>query len=492
MPNIFIDKRFLVSGKKSVLHLHNPFDLTDYILDQIYLFSVTCGQNGTNIQTALHPITGVQLNCIELGGPLLHDTSITGSTFDLSFSNISDFTIQSNTNFYLQTPNIATATNGDVLTLIDKTTGECEWNLSAAVVDNIYIADGDLTGNRILDGLSSYSLNFNGLFNLTLEVTNDFFLPCNSIGVRSDGQVLTLAAGGGVSGEAVWADIPVQSAVNGTTIVSNNVELGGTLLHHTDINGQGYQLGLLTTDLNFTGDFFTNQTADTLALRSAQNIELRGDLDFKLITPNVVTPAPGLAIGQLLTLNVIDGTCDWENPSSALTDNIYTANGTLTGSRNLAGGGNDFMLSGIDEWQVLTTNILDFTITTAATITTAIINLSASSALNLITPNVIATSANNEDVLTAVNAVTGECDFKPIKHVDTFLVADWTAGVYTVTAATHNRGLHPIVQVYGNNGGLWEFKVPTLTISLQRICVLANGDVELHTNTDFDGKVVIM
>jgi len=128
MPDIFIDKRVFVNGRKSVLHLDNPFNLTGYIIDQIYLFALTCAQNGLNIQATLHPVTGVQQNCVELGGTLLHNTIVDSGTFDLSFTNSNNLTLQANDFFYLQTPAIASASNGWILTLIDQVTGESEWS----------------------------------------------------------------------------------------------------------------------------------------------------------------------------------------------------------------------------------------------------------------------------------------------------------------------------------------------------------------------------
>tara|TARA_R110000851_G_scaffold145926_8_gene285464 strand:- start:249 stop:1928 length:1680 start_codon:yes stop_codon:yes gene_type:complete len=124
----FIDKRVFVTGRKSVLGLDNPFNLTAFTNSQISLMGVSCAQNGLNIQTALDPITGTQTNCTELGGSLLSDTTITGnSTYNLSLLDINSLTLKADSFLNILTPSIGAATNGYVLTLVNSGTGECEW-----------------------------------------------------------------------------------------------------------------------------------------------------------------------------------------------------------------------------------------------------------------------------------------------------------------------------------------------------------------------------
>jgi len=80
-------------------------------------------------------------------------------------------------------------------------------------------------------------------------------------------------------------------------------------------------------------------------------------------------------------------------------------------------------------------------------------NSGAESGVEIKTLKVVGATANINDVLTLVNATTGEAEFSPVvagKYVTNFLAADFT-GVgqnYTLTAATHGKGINPIVQIY--------------------------------------------
>ena len=151
----FIDKRVFVTGRKSVLGLDNPFNLTAFTNSQISLMGVSCAQNGLNIQAALDPITGTQINCTELGGTLLHGTTVTGGghqfifdTIDLDFTGDFWFTqytetiairsaqaliLRGDTGVKFVTPSIvaSTGTAGQILTLQSSagpvTGGTCEW-----------------------------------------------------------------------------------------------------------------------------------------------------------------------------------------------------------------------------------------------------------------------------------------------------------------------------------------------------------------------------
>ena len=151
----FIDKRVFVTGRKSVLSLDNPFNLTAFTNSQISLMGVSCAQNGLNIQTALDPITGTQTNCTELGGTLLHGTTVAGGGHQFAFDTVDlDFTgdfwftqytetiairsaqtlmLRGDSTVKLITPSIvaSTGTIGQILTLQSSagpvTGGTCEW-----------------------------------------------------------------------------------------------------------------------------------------------------------------------------------------------------------------------------------------------------------------------------------------------------------------------------------------------------------------------------
>jgi hypothetical protein len=131
----FIDKRIMVSGKKSQIHLDNPFNLTGYIETLLWQLSVTGAQNGLNIQTVVSS-SGIQLNYVELGGSLLHATSIDGDGNSLSISDLSTLVLSTNSmqllaynTFNLRTPAVlaTTATAGQFLKLNNAVSGSCEW-----------------------------------------------------------------------------------------------------------------------------------------------------------------------------------------------------------------------------------------------------------------------------------------------------------------------------------------------------------------------------
>ena len=102
------------------------------------------------------------------------------------------------------------------------------------------------------------------------------------------------------------------------------------------------------------------------------------------------------------------------------------------------------------------TNDIKLNNTTANTsISVTDTNSGAESGVEIKTLKVVGATANVNDVLTLVNATTGEAEYSPVvavadKYVTDFLVADFTGlnPTYTLTAATHGRGINPIVQIY--------------------------------------------
>jgi len=289
----FIDKRVFVTGRKSVLSLDNPFNLTAFVNSQISLMGVSCAQNGLNIQTALDPITGTQTNCTELGGTLLHGTTVTGG---------------------------------------------------------------------------------------------------------------------------------------------------------------GHQFAFDTVDLDFTGDFWFTQYAETIAIRSAQTLLLRGDSTVKLITPSIVA-STGTA-GQILTLQssagpVTGGTCEWADPSAAMLNNIYTADGTVATNRSIGGDGELYSITfeEFSTFQVSDTN--DITLSSLNNLT-----LSADNAILIKTPGVAGSQVG--DILTAVVAGTGECEWQtPSGLLNVGLgLTESPAGTVKLGGA----GIGSSENLEVANAGLWEVK----------------------------------
>lgn len=174
MEKYFLDKRFLVNGKKSHIHLDNFVSLgvvpDDGLPCQIltytgptywnygwnYLSSILTATNGLNYSSATCP------NLLKLGGSLIEDTTIDGlSTYKLDLLNLTELNVTSDianlaasVSFYIQTPNVinTTAVTGQVLQLLDAGTGEVEYvnlpNTSVLLDNAIFVAENgsDLTG----------------------------------------------------------------------------------------------------------------------------------------------------------------------------------------------------------------------------------------------------------------------------------------------------------------------------------------------------------
>ena len=426
----FIDKRIMVTGKKSIIHMHNPFNLTEYIFNQLSLFGVTCADNGINIQTSLHPTTGLQQNCVELGGTLLHTTSILGGSYDLNITGIgvlslsaTTLNLTASTELKVVTPNITglTASVNDILTLTNATTGACEWQVgSAPLVDNIYIANGTLTTNRTLSG-AGLGLRFENLSSFVVNSTPIY---------------------------------EIQAGTRSTT--------------------------------------------------ESPDISLDATTSLRLITPSLT--ALTASVGQILTLTSItpgatEGTCEWQDVS-----NIYNTNDTLTGNRDLLGGGSSLRFSGLSSFTISTTPSIVIQASTTLDLIGPTVKVDATTALELKTPSIYTPPGGLAigNVFTLKNITTGEGDWEAIptplpgtRFTQDILVANWDVtgypgneGEYIITAAVHGLGVDPIIlqtakdessmvtpflprtllSVGGNFGG---------AILLEAISIASNGDITI-------------
>lgn len=86
MEKYFLDKRILVNGRKSHIYLDNFIDLSEYIQDVIAAYPPYTFQNG---------LTESPTFTVELGGTLLHDTTIDGANlYDFKIDNIDEFRVR--------------------------------------------------------------------------------------------------------------------------------------------------------------------------------------------------------------------------------------------------------------------------------------------------------------------------------------------------------------------------------------------------------------
>jgi len=132
------------------------------------------------------------------------------------------------------------------------------------------------------------------------------------------------------------------------------------------------------------------------------------------------------------------------------------------------------------------------------------VNLLFDNAIFITTPDVASgaptlqdrTTDGNGDVLTLINKIDGETEWKPLKYVQSFILADWgavTPNRIIITAATHGKGLDPVVQVInGIVGGVVEIPTGVGLTTLVEIRIQLNGDVELQEGAGgFPGRVII-
>ena len=290
-------------------------------------------------------------NNVELGGTLTKNTTILGASFDLTLSGLNITQISSDTLFFtgatfsalegparvriatalttglleISTPLVGVASVGYVLTLLNTTTGACEWEALPAASTNIYSADGDLAGNRIVRGLSTFSLTFTDITNfivsnandisltstvtasintstLTLDVTGAFLLKSPAINGLGPapiaGDVLTLI--NSVTGESEW-----QTATTGTdTNLATNDQF---LLGDRTIDGSGTWICDFD-NLSFVGT--QNNTGVINISWRGPGITTIGGAELRLEEGGMV----GKSIGDVLVLkNASTGACEWEN-----------------------------------------------------------------------------------------------------------------------------------------------------------------------------------
>lgn len=227
----FLDKRFIVTGKKSVLHLDYPFNLTEFASTLIMQLGLTGAQNGLNIQPVLSN-SGIQLNYVELGGTLIRNTTISGANFNMSLTGLGTYTLSSVNNnitssskntitsdineFYssselrLKTPRIISASenDGSYLYLKNATTGESEFryvhyragftNLSwigqtISIPQSTHLR-GVFPTIQVFTGVGTFSVILplgigNPLVSITVNPIGDVTLTC-SAGMEFSGQVI--------------------------------------------------------------------------------------------------------------------------------------------------------------------------------------------------------------------------------------------------------------------------------------------------------------
>lgn len=222
------------------------------------------------------------------------------------------------------------------------------WREASSLLNNIYNTDGVLTGNRTLDGdnfnydlnilntnnfsVNTFELNFNSDDHAQLSSNGYVNLSANTSGSFSANQNLSLNAGtiaeltavnevnliapkttvskdfflndltpvaqtdilniDPLSGNVSY--VPLSSispnVQNGLSLSGSDIELGGTLLHNTDIIGDGYAYNLNLNQLNGfnvdSNDFYVySNNSGTLEVNNNLNL-LANDNLFGAVAKN--------------------------------------------------------------------------------------------------------------------------------------------------------------------------------------------------------------
>lgn len=195
--SIFVETRTIADRERPTIANYG-LDLYKFIqsvVDDVIPGTILNANNG------LH-VTG---NFIQLGGDLIQNTVIDGDgeAYSLNITNIDDFsaeaatlTISANSSMFVYTPQInqSLAHTGQVLTLIDDVTGECDWddalvlgaNNGLHLTGNAVYLGGDLSEDTVIDGtLAGWNLTVQDVGLLTLNAGQTFITADNAIDIDS-------------------------------------------------------------------------------------------------------------------------------------------------------------------------------------------------------------------------------------------------------------------------------------------------------------------
>ena len=317
----------------------------DYIalIATIFLFVIICGYSEAGIKKIPELPNSATIQNNDL---LVFENQATNKTNNILFSDlVANFPIPSLTD--LSDVNLSSPLLGDVLHF-----NGTEWvntPISAiAPIDNIYKNDGVLTGNRTLDGdnfnydlnilntnnfsVNTFELNFNSDDHAQLSSNGYVNLSANTSGSFSANQNLSLNAGTQAELTAVnevnliapkttvskdfflndltpiaqtdilnidplsgnVSYVPLSSispnVQNGLSLSGSDIELGGTLLHNTDIIGDSYAYNLNLNQLNGfnvdSNDFYVySNNSGTLEVNNNLNL-LANDNLFGAVAKN--------------------------------------------------------------------------------------------------------------------------------------------------------------------------------------------------------------
>jgi len=388
-------------------------------------------------------------NNVELGGTIIKDTTITGSAVKFWFlliENLFEFTVK------------------------DVSQIELIGDTSAKIVGSNYV--------RIE----------------TTPTTGEIQILTPLLATSNPGYVLTLLDI--ATGECEWQALPAGNT---------NIYLAdGTLQGNRLVRGAGNSL----TFENLSA--FTTNAADVLSLQlhslnSAElisaNVTLSATSTIEIATPAVNGLGVPPTLGQVLTLsNPGSGECEWVDAPTGVNTELATDNQNLTGNRIVDGGTSfDLRFTDIVTFDIIQTTSLNVETTATQIDSSSFINFFTPGQFNIKTPSFFAgTPPEVGHALTLLNTSTGECEWKEIKFVHSFIVADWTGANLIIAAVDHGKGIDVTVQVKDSVGYVLTPPQASglVTTKLEAIKVDALGNVTLTGGAlalaGFDGKVIIM
>jgi hypothetical protein len=227
-----------------------------------------------------------------------------------------------------------------------------------ALTENSGIVElgGSLTKNTTIDGNNNFGIALNNLVGFSIGAsgidtfsnyirstafggitfttdTLELQTPSVTGGSALNGQVLTLIDA--ITGESEWQTLTIPNLTyqNGLIKTLNIVELGGNLLHHTEINGVSNTYDMQFRDINL----FT-VSSDEMDIYSNNNMlvtgldtSIKGSSTLSLNTPNIQNSLSSL--GQVFTLiDPLSGSGEWQ--SITFPTDIFLQSGTFNTTTN--------------------------------------------------------------------------------------------------------------------------------------------------------------
>ena len=262
---------------------------------------------------------------------------------------------------------------------VDTSTGDLyyvdasgNWQLASAAADNIYTADGTLTGDRFVNGgghsfslqnASNASFRSNGTTGISGNVT---YLTGNSLlGLEANGKVSLWPTTAPAAGQVLG----YQSTVGGyyqlgwVTPAANELEVVTSAGALSGAAPAGAEIGVNTT----TGDLYYVSGGAWQPVPSGAELEvIPSEGPLSGAAPTGAEFGFDVYTGDLF---YVDTTGNWQ-PVPAGGDNIYTADGTLTDNRYMNGNGKLLNFSNLLDFDLLASRLVNITANVGMTITT--------------------------------------------------------------------------------------------------------------------------